>query len=31
VILKTIDRKFFHDSIAREIFLALGWNHTPLY
>lgn len=30
VILKTIDRKFFHDNIVRGIFMILGWNHNPI-
>jgi len=31
IILKTIDRKFFHDEICKELFEELGWNHTPFY
>jgi hypothetical protein len=31
VILKTMDRKSFHDSVCRELFGILGWNFTPLY
>ena len=31
VILKTMDRKSFHDSICRELFGILGWNFVPLY
>lgn len=31
VILKTMDRKSFHDNICRELFGILGWNFTPLY
>lgn len=31
VILKTMDRKSFHDSIAAELFSALHWSFTPLY
>lgn len=31
IILKTIDRKFFHDEICQNLFSTLGWNHTPFY
>lgn len=31
VILKTMDRKDFHDSVCRELFGILGWNFCPLY
>jgi hypothetical protein len=31
VILKTIDRKFFHDEVCQNLFEHLGWNHTPFY
>ena len=31
IILKTIDRKFFHDEICKILFEQLGWNHTPFY
>jgi hypothetical protein len=31
IILKTMDRKSFHDTICRELFGALGWNFVPLY
>jgi hypothetical protein len=30
MILKTIDRKSFHDNIAQELFSILGWNHSPI-
>lgn len=30
-ILKTVDRKSFHDDIAKTCFELLGWNHTPLF
>lgn len=30
-ILKTIDRKSFHDKVTREIFLKLGWTFHPSY
>jgi len=30
VILKTIDRKSFHDEIALELFSLLGWNIKPI-
>jgi hypothetical protein len=30
-ILKTVDRKSFHDDIAKMCFEELGWNHTPLF
>lgn len=28
--LKTVDRKKFHDDIAKKCFEELSWNHTPL-
>jgi len=31
IILKTIDRKFFHDEVCKNLFEQLGWNHTPFY
>jgi hypothetical protein len=31
IILKTIDRKFFHDYICKVLFEMLNWNHTPFY
>lgn len=31
IILKTMDRKSFHDTICRELFDILGWNFIPLY
>lgn len=31
VILKTMDRKAFHDNVCRELFDSLGWNFVPLY
>lgn len=31
VILKTMDRQFFHDNICRELFSYLGWTFVPLY
>ena len=30
-ILKTNDRKAFHDDIARVLFSELSWNFTPLF
>jgi len=30
-ILKTVDRKSFHDDVAKICFEELGWNHTPLF
>jgi len=30
-ILKTIDRKYYHDTICAELFLALGWNFQALF
>jgi hypothetical protein len=30
-ILKTIDRKAFHDDIFKELFEELGWNHKPFF
>ena len=30
-ILKTVDRKAFHDDICKILFEQLGWNHTPFY
>ena len=29
-ILKTIDRKAFHDDVARVLFNSLGWNFKPI-
>lgn len=31
VILKTVDRKFFHDEVCKTLFEMLGWNHKPSY
>jgi hypothetical protein len=31
IILKTIDRKLFHDEVCQELFIHLGWNSTPFY
>lgn len=31
IILKTIDRKFFHDEICKVLFEQLNWNHSPYY
>ena len=31
IILKTVDRKFFHDEICKVLFEELGWNHTPFF
>ena len=31
VILKTVDRKSFHDNICKEIFSSLNWNHVPIF
>lgn len=30
-ILKTVDRKSFHDDVAKICFEELGWNHTPMF
>lgn len=30
-ILKTVDRKSFHDDICKECFQHLGWNHVALF
>jgi hypothetical protein len=30
-ILKTIDRKAFHDDVFKLLFEELGWNHTPFF
>ena len=30
-VLKTIDRKTFHDEVCRNLFEQLGWNHTPFF
>ena len=30
-ILKTVDRKSFHDDVAKICFEELGWNHQPLF
>jgi hypothetical protein len=29
--LKTLDRKSFHDDICKELFEELGWNFTPIF
>ena len=31
IILKTVDRKFFHDEVTRKLFTELGWNHAPYF
>jgi hypothetical protein len=31
IILKTIDRKFFHDDVCETLFVKLNWNHYPFY
>jgi len=31
VILKTVDRKFFHDKIIKTLFEILGWNYKPFF
>jgi hypothetical protein len=31
IVLKTIDRKFFHDEICKALFEQLGWNFTPYF
>ena len=31
IILKTIDRKFFHDEICKVLFEFLSWNHNPYF
>lgn len=31
VVLKTIDRKFFHDEVCKVLFEELGWNHHPFF
>ena len=31
IILKTIDRKFFHDEICKVLFEEKGWNHSPYF
>lgn len=31
VILKTMDRKSFHDSVCKELFSTLGWSFHPIY
>jgi hypothetical protein len=31
IILKTIDRKLFHDEVCQHLFNHLGWNSTPFY
>lgn len=31
VILKTVDRKFFHDEIIKVLFETLGWNYKPFF
>ena len=30
-ILKTIDRKYYHDGICADLFIALGWNFQALF
>ena len=30
-VIKTIDRKFFHDEVTKTLFETLGWNHVPFY
>ena len=30
-VLKTTDRKAFHDDVFKELFEELGWNHTPFF
>lgn len=30
-ILKTTDRKTFHDDVCKQLFEELGWNHTPFF
>lgn len=30
-ILKTIDRKYFHDSVMQDLFEIMGWNIHPLF
>jgi hypothetical protein len=30
-ILKTVDRKTFHDEICKSLFEELGWNFSPFY
>ena len=30
-ILKTIDRKNFHDEIMKVLFETIGWNFSPFY
>lgn len=29
--LKTVDRKFFHESILKKIFFELGWNYVSIF
>jgi len=31
MILKTVERKSFHDNICKELFEKLGWSFTPIY
>jgi hypothetical protein len=31
VILKTMDRKIFHDSVCKQIFGILSWSFHPMY
>ena len=31
IILKTVDRKCFHDEVTKELFSTLGWNHCPYF
>ena len=30
-ILKTVDRKSFHDDVGQKLFISLGWNHFPIF
>lgn len=30
-ILKTLDRRSFHDEVCKTLFQELGWNYTPFY
>jgi hypothetical protein len=30
-ILKTVDRKYYHDTICAELFMTLGWNFQALF
>jgi len=31
IILKTMDRKSFHDDVCKTLFEELNWNHTPFF